>query len=92
MSHSKETGRGPAETPEHETSLVDRYRREAADLRRAVELIHDDGLRKQLLAIADQYERVAADIERRFQQTPAPKAAVPPRSTKRPAAQGRYLS
>ena len=54
---------------------ADLYRREAADLRRAVELIQEDGLRRQLLAIAQEYEDIAADIERqlaRAQQNQGP--------------------
>ena len=45
---------------------ADLYRREAADLRRAVELIQDDALRKQLIAIAQEYQDIAANIERQL--------------------------
>jgi len=39
------------------------YRRQAEHLRHAVELIHDEGLRQQLLSIARQYETAAASLE-----------------------------
>ena len=61
---------------------ADLYRREAADLRRAVELIQDDALRKQLIAIAQEYQDIAADIERqlaRAQQKQGPEPRKPRR-------------
>jgi hypothetical protein len=44
---------------------VSQYRREAADLRRAAEVVRDESLREQLLSIAQQYEALADRIERK---------------------------
>jgi hypothetical protein len=46
-------------------SRVSQYRREAADLRRAAEIVRDESLREQLLSIAQQYEALADRIERK---------------------------
>jgi hypothetical protein len=45
-------------------SKADKYRREAMSLRQAAEIVRDAGLRGQLLSIAEQYETLAARIER----------------------------
>jgi len=47
-------------------TAASRYRREAEHLRHAVELIHDEGLREQLLSFAHQYETTAAASSRSF--------------------------
>jgi hypothetical protein len=51
--------------PEDDESRVSQYRREAADLRRAAEIVRDESLREQLLSIAQQYEALADRIERK---------------------------
>lgn len=48
--------------PEDERSKADPYRREAEQLRDAAKLVRDEGLREQLLSIAEQYETVAKRI------------------------------
>lgn len=42
---------------------VEYYRKEAASLRQAAEVIRDQGFREQLLSIADDYEAAAIKIE-----------------------------
>jgi hypothetical protein len=42
---------------------ADKYRREAAEIRQAAEIVWDDRFREQLLTIADQYDSYAASIE-----------------------------
>jgi hypothetical protein len=49
--------------PEDARSTADHYRREAEHLRRAAEVVRDEGLREQLLSIAEQYEAMARRIE-----------------------------
>jgi hypothetical protein len=44
-----------------------RYRREAASIRDAVNMIRDERFREQLLSIADQYDGAAAEIEKHIQ-------------------------
>jgi hypothetical protein len=43
---------------------AEKYRSEAMTLRQAAEVVRDPGLRDQLLSIAEQYEALAAAIER----------------------------
>ncbi len=45
-------------------SKAEKYRREAMSLRQAAEIVRDPKLRNQLLSIAEQYEALAAAIER----------------------------
>jgi hypothetical protein len=47
-------------------SRASHYRREAEHLRLAVDLIHSEQLRQQLLLIARQYDAAAASIEQEF--------------------------
>jgi hypothetical protein len=47
---------------EHRT-IADRYRQEAIEIRRAAQAIRDERFRHQLLAIADEYEAAATEIE-----------------------------
>jgi hypothetical protein len=42
---------------------AEKYRREAAEIREAAEVIRDKAFRDQLLSIADQYDSYAASIE-----------------------------
>jgi hypothetical protein len=42
---------------------ADKYRQEAADIRQAAAIIHDERFQEQLLSIADQYDAWAASIE-----------------------------
>ena len=42
---------------------AERYRHEAAELRRAVKFIQDERFREQLLSIADQFDAFADAIE-----------------------------
>ena len=49
--------------PEDARSKADQYRREAEQLRVAAQVVRDEGLREQLLSIAEQYERLAAGTE-----------------------------
>jgi hypothetical protein len=51
--------------PEDDEARVRLYRREAADLRRAAKSVRDEGLRKQLRSIAQQYKKLADRIERK---------------------------
>ena len=44
-------------------ATASQYRREAAELRHASEIVRDPGLCAQLLDIAGQYEAAAAEIE-----------------------------
>ena len=50
--------------PEREKARAALYRREAAELRKAADLIKDPLFREQLIAIAREYEAVANEIER----------------------------
>lgn len=49
-----------AAMPEDARSTADQYRREAEQLRDAAKVVRDEGLREQLLSMAEQYERLAA--------------------------------
>jgi|GraSoiStandDraft_54_1057290.scaffolds.fasta_scaffold1824809_1 pyruvate-formate lyase len=55
----------------HELSAArlkaERYRREAASIRDATNIIRDERFREQLLSIADQYDGAAAEIEKHIQ-------------------------
>jgi hypothetical protein len=46
-----------------EQSEAGRYRREAAEIRRAAEIVRDERFQEQLLSIADEYEVLATSIE-----------------------------
>jgi hypothetical protein len=49
--------------PEDARFKADQYRREAEQLRVAAQVVRDEGLREQLLSIAEQYEAMARRIE-----------------------------
>jgi hypothetical protein len=53
-----------------ERSIADKYRLEAAEIRKAAEIVRDEGFRDQLLAIADEYE-VLATVSRQSSRASA---------------------
>ncbi len=57
--------------PEDARFKADLYRREAEQLRRAAEVVRDEGLREQLRSIAQQYETIAKRIESQPEPRPA---------------------
>ena len=71
-----------------EQSRAEQYRREAAEIRKAAEIVQDEGLRQQLLSFADQYEAVATSIEVEIGSNKNPENA---RTMSHPVAIGRNI-
>src|SRR5437764_755422 len=59
----EEWAKQPAISMSEEQSRAEKYRREAAEIRSAAEIVRDEGFRQQLLSIADEYDAVATSIE-----------------------------
>src|SRR5438045_6286722 len=73
----EEWAKQPAISMSEEQSRAEKYRREAAEIRSAAEIVRDEGFRQQLLSIADEYDAVATSIEVKIGPNERPDRARP---------------